>query len=194
MIPYACGGSGAALPVARGERCALAGCWQGENLPYMCLRQTVENGVPTTPLYHFLLTPGCDLREQLLRRSRRLRAATSEGEALDSCQRRYQQPGASDSTGLAEKSQGVRQVWRRLMRSRRGLASKCARCANNASGRDPPPDQRSEVDAETSPPGVDSGPRVALPGARIRFLRKRIRLDDAQGRRSLILHHVAAYS
>ena len=37
------------------------------------------------------------------------------------------------------------------------------RDAENASGRDPPPDQRSEVDAEASPPGVDNGPYVALP-------------------------------
>ena len=69
-------------------------------------------------------------------------------------------------------------VWSLAKRSKRGLARK-VRNVKNASGRDPPPDQRSEVDAEASPPGVDIGPHVALPGAPIRFLRKRIHLDDA---------------
>jgi hypothetical protein len=61
-------------------------------------------------------------------------------------------------------------VWSLAKRSKRGLARN-VRDAKYASGRDPPPDQRSEVDAEASPPGVYIGPRVALPGAPIRFLR-----------------------
>ena len=69
-------------------------------------------------------------------------------------------------------------MWSLAKRSKRGLARN-VRDAKNASGRDPPPDQRSEVDADASPPGVDIGPHVALPGAPIRFLRKRIHLDDA---------------
>ena len=96
--------------------------------------------------------------------------------------------GISNQTSVAPScgySQGMARLCHLAKRSKRGLASGCARCADNASGRDPPPDQRSEVDAEASPPGVDIGPRVALPGAPIRFLRKRIHLDDAPRRESI---------